>query len=165
LIYQAQFGPIYPGGAAGQAVSSYRTYKNVWTGTPTTSPKLVAATNGTVYISWNGATDVTSYQILAGSSASSVSAVATVPKSGFETAYNLSGTYVFVQVVALNGTAALPNGSSAVVAVGAAAASGTASGTSASATSTVAPYQGAAGKNAVSAGVLGAVVAIAAFLL
>jgi len=163
LIYQAQFGPIYPHGTA-QAVSSYRAYKNLWTGTPSTSPKVVV-TNGTLYVSWNGATDVTSYQIIAGSSASSVQTVATVPKTGFETSYKLGATYAFVQAVALNGTQVLPNGSSAIVAVGGGNATSSATGTGASATSTVAPYKGAAGRNGVCAGLVAGVAAVVTLLL
>ena len=63
----------------------------------------------TVYASWNGATEVASWQVLAGPSPSSCAA-GNAPKSGFETALATPGwvgptTYVAVQ--ALNGAGAV----------------------------------------------------------
>ncbi len=67
-------------------------------------------TQGTVvYASWNGATEVASWRVLAGSSPSSLAPVATAPKAGFETAIatpaSVTGGYVAVQ--ALNGAGAV----------------------------------------------------------
>ena len=70
--------------------SSYRAYKFAWNGQPTTPPAIAAASNndGTtqVWASWNGATAVSSWRVLAGSSSSSLATLQTVPKQGFETA-------------------------------------------------------------------------------
>jgi hypothetical protein len=70
--------------------SSYRAYKFAWTGQPTTPPALAAApkSDGTtqVWPSWNGATTVSSWRVLAGSSSSKLTTLQTVPKQGFETA-------------------------------------------------------------------------------
>ena len=56
-----------------------------WHATPTEPP---AATHmgGTVYASWNGATEVTGWQLLAGEAPGKLHRVKTVARSGFETA-------------------------------------------------------------------------------
>jgi hypothetical protein len=87
---------------------SYRDFRFVWTGTPSYPPVFAfqsAASGGTVYASWNGATQVSSWRVLAGASASSLASVAEVPRSGFETPIPIpagtAGPDVAVQ--ALNG--------------------------------------------------------------
>jgi hypothetical protein len=68
--------------------TSYRVYREAWSGQPSEPPAIVAKTAGgatAVYASWNGATDVASWQLLSGASAGHLSAVSTTPKSGFET--------------------------------------------------------------------------------
>jgi hypothetical protein len=68
---------------------SYRATIENWIGQPLTLPTGAArGTDGrtTVYASWNGATKVVSWKVLAGPGASRLSVVATHPKSGFETA-------------------------------------------------------------------------------
>ncbi len=67
---------------------SYRVYREPWSGQPGELPAIVARTTGSstaVYASWNGATEVASWQLLTGSSASHLTAVSTTPKRGFET--------------------------------------------------------------------------------
>jgi hypothetical protein len=59
---------------------SYRVQRFPWTATPATPP-LAALRDGTVYASWNGATTVARWQVLAGANV-----VATAPRTGFETA-------------------------------------------------------------------------------
>jgi hypothetical protein len=79
LIYDAQL----PHGE-----NSYRVYRLPWSGQPTTPPSVAAVTAGatsTVYASWNGATTVTTWQLLTGSSAAHLTAVSTTPRAGFET--------------------------------------------------------------------------------
>jgi Arylsulfotransferase (ASST) len=84
---------------------TYRAKLEPWVGVPLYPPKGAARQkNGktTVYASWNGSTRVTSWKVLAGSSAAALSAVATKSKSGFETAIAVpqgSSTY---EVQALN---------------------------------------------------------------
>jgi hypothetical protein len=68
---------------------SYRAYTDPWTGAPT-SPPSVAVSPGageaaTVYASWNGATGVSAWRVLAGPSPAQLSTIATVSRSGFET--------------------------------------------------------------------------------
>jgi hypothetical protein len=46
-----------------------------------------------VHMSWNGATDVAAWRVLAGSAPGSLQPRATVPATGFETAMTLAKTY------------------------------------------------------------------------
>ena len=55
----------------------------------------------TVEASWNGATAVSSWAVLAGATAASMSVVATVPRAGFETSVSLSAGAPLVAVAAL----------------------------------------------------------------
>jgi Arylsulfotransferase (ASST) len=89
---------------------SYRDFRFAWTGTPAHPPALVvqpaADGGGTAYASWNGATLVASWRLLAGPAATSLTPVAQVARSGFETAIPLStGTAVgpYFAVQALDG--------------------------------------------------------------
>jgi hypothetical protein len=68
--------------------NSYRVYRLPWSGQPSEPPAIAASTSGastTVYASWNGATTVTSWQVLAGTGAAGLNVVASAPRSGFET--------------------------------------------------------------------------------
>ncbi len=84
---------------------SFRTYLQSWTGQPTTRPALAAQSAGTgllnVEASWNGATTVARWKVLAGSSSSKLATVATATRSGFETKIPVraSGPYVAVQAL------------------------------------------------------------------
>jgi hypothetical protein len=72
---------------------TYRAEVQPWVGEPLTPPVAAARqTNGktTVYASWNGATQVTAWKVLAGSGAGGQNVVATARKSGFETAIPVS---------------------------------------------------------------------------
>ena len=68
---------------------NYRAFRFPWVGRPFTRPTLVyrfARGIGTVYASWNGATEVTHWQLLAGARAGDLAAQdEPVPKRGFET--------------------------------------------------------------------------------
>jgi len=55
-----------------------------------------------VYASWNGATRVVSWRVLAGSSTSALAAVATSVKSGFETTIPVRQSYKAFKVEALD---------------------------------------------------------------
>jgi Arylsulfotransferase (ASST) len=88
--------------------SSYRAYRFPWTGSPQTVPR-VAATAGpggtTVDVSWNGATEVSAWRVLAGSSASALAPVAVTPSVGFETQVDnvQGGRFVAVQALDASG--------------------------------------------------------------
>jgi hypothetical protein len=89
---------------------SYRGYRFPWTGTPTGAPSVAAAAGAggalTVYASWNGATNIASWRVLAGAEAGQLTPVASAPRSGFETAIatppNPSGAPAYVMVQALD---------------------------------------------------------------
>jgi hypothetical protein len=91
---------------------SYRDFRFAWTGAPAHPPTFAfsaAPPNaGTVYASWNGATLVAAWRVLAGPSPTSLTAVAQSPRSGFETAVALpaatAGPYVAVQALAADGS-------------------------------------------------------------
>ncbi len=73
--------------------NSYRAlYTNTWVGTPFYPPSGAlrrAGANTTVYASWNGATQVAKWQVLAGTNAEHLRVIDTVTRSGFETAIAL----------------------------------------------------------------------------
>jgi len=84
--------------------NSYRVYRLPWAGQPSEPPAVSATSRGattTVYASWNGATTVTSWQLLAGADEAHLSPVSTTPRSGFETAIPTAAA-AFVQVRALS---------------------------------------------------------------
>ncbi len=72
---------------------SYRSFRFPWVGTPAHAPVYAFAAAGsragTVYASWNGATQVASWRVLAGGSPATMRPLMTVPRSGFETAIAL----------------------------------------------------------------------------
>ena len=83
---------------------NYRTYVQKWVGTPYFPPSGAVRNNGakaTVYASWDGATQVVGWRVLAGTSVQSLKTVATKAKNGFETTIPLNGTYKSYEVQAL----------------------------------------------------------------
>lgn len=85
---------------------SYRAqYSSHWVGKPYFPPSGAARNQGkkaTVYASWDGATQVTGWRVLAGSNAKHLTAVATRGKNGFQTAIGLSKQYSTYKVQALD---------------------------------------------------------------
>jgi Arylsulfotransferase (ASST) len=87
-------------------MSSYRGYRFPWSGRPLSPPALLANLNNTgeetiVHMSWNGATGVSAWRVLAGPHAGSLSVHATVAASGFESSTILPKRYDYAQVQAL----------------------------------------------------------------
>ncbi len=114
-------GHVLLDGTLGKNVQDFRTYLSPWSGQPTSPPAVAAQTTSagvSVEASWNGATDVASWQVLAGSSPTSLVPVASAPRQGFETTIALSGG-VAAQYVAVRalGSSGQTLGSSAAVAV------------------------------------------------
>jgi hypothetical protein len=73
-------------------VQSYRSFRFTWAGTPAHRPTFALQTGQgppTVYASWNGATLVASWRVLAGRDPVSLQAIAQAARSGFETAVPL----------------------------------------------------------------------------
>jgi EmrB/QacA subfamily drug resistance transporter len=84
---------------------SYRAQVENWDGQPLTAPSGAVRHSGgqdTVYASWNGATRAVAWRVLAGSSASSLSSVATHAKTGFETAIPVPKSNTAFKVQALD---------------------------------------------------------------
>jgi Arylsulfotransferase (ASST) len=86
---------------------SYRTFRGPWSGEPAYPPSIAAEpphAKGptTVYASWNGDTRTASWTVLAGPSRTALAAVASAPRSGFETTMALARPEAYVSVQALN---------------------------------------------------------------
>lgn len=72
--------------------SSYRAYTFPWAAAPADPPTIVAVNSSqgtTLFVTWNGATNVASWQVLAGGSATTMQIVKTVPDTSFETTIDL----------------------------------------------------------------------------
>jgi Arylsulfotransferase (ASST) len=122
-------GQIVFDGQLARGEFSYRVYRFPWTGRPAQAPAVAAKTQSQaepvckpakpgeascqalrlirqtiVYMSWNGATDVASWRVLAGSSPSHLAAVATTTRSGFETNVSIpAASYVSAQALSSTG--------------------------------------------------------------
>jgi hypothetical protein len=103
-----------------QNVASYRAYRFPWTATPASAPAIAAtvasgAAATQIAASWNGATGVLSWQVLAGASATALAPVgAPVASSGFETAITAATNAPDVAVEALGAGGAVLATSAAV---------------------------------------------------
>jgi hypothetical protein len=68
---------------------SYRAFRFPWTGKPQNDPAVVAERGSedkvTLYASWNGATEVDTWEVLAGSSPNQLKPVVSASRRGFET--------------------------------------------------------------------------------
>ncbi len=104
-------GHVLLDGTLGKNVQDFRTYLSPWSGTPTTLPSLIAKSSGagalSVSVSWNGATNVSSWRVLAGASAGSLTAVASTAKSGFQSTVTVPNAGPYVAVQALDSTGAV----------------------------------------------------------
>ncbi len=84
---------------------SYRATVEPWSGMPLDRPSGAARQKDgktTVYASWNGATQVARWQVLAGHDAKHLTRVAARARSGFETAIRLLRAYKLYKVRALD---------------------------------------------------------------
>jgi hypothetical protein len=81
LLFDAVLGDQY---------ECYRAFRLPWTGLPADAPAIATTTAGarggatTVYASWNGATEVDTWQLLAGERGDSLTPVASTRSRGFE---------------------------------------------------------------------------------
>lgn len=112
--------------------TSFGVYRYRWAGLPGQRPAIAAVTQSqpgppcktehpgevcpliaalvsetTVYMSWNGATGVASWRVLAGSTRNHLEPLAGVKRSGFETNVTLPGAVAYVQAQALSATGKL----------------------------------------------------------
>jgi Arylsulfotransferase (ASST) len=83
---------VYQATKVGQA--SYRSFRDVWVAHPKTVPdvEVTSESDGTmkVYVSWNGATEVRNWQVVAGADANSLKPVVIAPRTGFETSVSVA---------------------------------------------------------------------------
>jgi len=81
---------------------SYRAFTSDWTGHPPGRPAVVVRPNpargSAVYVSWNGATEVAAWAVLAGKNPSTLAAAGSQRRAGFETviSVNSEGPYFAV---------------------------------------------------------------------
>jgi Arylsulfotransferase (ASST) len=103
-------GHVLLDGTLGKNVQNFRTYLSPWSGQPTSPPTIAAQSAGSgavnVQASWNGATNVASWQLLSGS-AGALAPLATVAKRGFETTIHAAapGKEIAMRALAANGQA------------------------------------------------------------
>jgi hypothetical protein len=65
---------------------NYRAFRVPWTGRPATKPTAAVRGHG-VYVSWNGASEVRSWELHAGPAQSALQTVERLPRLGFETRF------------------------------------------------------------------------------
>ena len=99
LRWEARFG-------AKNVVQSYRAFKQEWHATPATNPDLVVQAN-VGYVSWNGATDLTAWNVYEGTQGQQLCLAGQVAFGGFETGFNIAKSARCVQVGAVRGVAEL----------------------------------------------------------
>jgi hypothetical protein len=86
-------------------LESYRGYRFQWWGQPTTPPSIAVSPSGpgaNVWASWNGATAVASWVLLAGSSPTTLQPVLELPDSNFETTLATANPGPYYEVDALD---------------------------------------------------------------
>ncbi len=87
------------------AVQSYRDFRFEWVGEPTDLPTMALAPGGsglTVYASWNGATELARWEVLAGPDDVHLATVASAARAGFETAIHVTTAQSVIAVRALD---------------------------------------------------------------
>jgi hypothetical protein len=93
-----------------QGYDSYRAYKDVWHGMPSTAPVAVVIPGpgggSTVDAVWNGATNMASWEVLGGASPGRLVPVGVAAWDGLDTPVTLATEPVFLEVVARNAAGA-----------------------------------------------------------
>ncbi len=89
----------------------YRAFRFPWSGEPLTPPAAAASLNNVsqtiVQMSWNGATDVAAWRVLAGGSPGSLAPQSTIKATGFESSTILPACHPYVAAQALDSTGRL----------------------------------------------------------
>jgi arylsulfotransferase ASST len=94
----------------GEKYESYRAFRLPWTAHPAEAPAIALVRRGgdlTAYASWNGATDVYGWQLLAGEQRNDLQPVSGVRSRGFESALHTSSAGPHYAVQALDAGGAL----------------------------------------------------------
>jgi Arylsulfotransferase (ASST) len=99
LLFDASFPP---------ELESYRAFRFPWKGQPEDVPAAIAEVGSeghvTLYVSWNGATEIASWEVLAGGAPDELDPVGSAPRKGFETALKLQTDEPYVAVRAKDGS-------------------------------------------------------------
>jgi len=99
LLFDAGFPP---------GCESYRAFRFSWTGHPTDAPALALGERSrnkvTLYASWNGATEVTGWEVLSGPHPDRLEPLGSVPRNGFETPMLAQTSDPYVAVRARDGS-------------------------------------------------------------
>ena len=98
-------GQVLFDGRLSPGTSSYRAFKQIWNGTPASSPAVHAARSGStahVYVSWNGATEVAQWSVWGGREARSLSHLGLAHVAGFETEISVPNPPPLVRVQAID---------------------------------------------------------------
>ena len=93
--------------------NNFRAFRSAWTGYPTKRPDILAYAQNCsapvkVYVSWNGATEVSSWNVYSGNSSDgNFHMTGSAPKNGFETSLGLNNTsfdrYVYAEALDAKG--------------------------------------------------------------
>jgi Arylsulfotransferase (ASST) len=85
---------------------SYRAFRFPWSAQPIDDPAIAAELGAddevTIHASWNGATEVTTWQVLAGSAPDQLEPLASASRVGFETVITVHTTEPYVSLQAMN---------------------------------------------------------------
>ena len=104
-------GQVLLDGTLGRNIQNFKTYLSPWSARPVGAPSLAVQSGAggtlTVAASWNGATEVASWQVLAGASPTSLAPVASAPKAGFQTTITVKPAAAYIAVQALNASGAV----------------------------------------------------------
>jgi len=95
-------GELIFNGRFPKGITSYRAYRFPWVGQPRDAPAIATEAGSSnevmVYASWNGATEVATWRVLAGPDPDSLREVASAPRSGFETTITVETDEPYVAV-------------------------------------------------------------------
>ena len=92
--------PVFEAQWADGGINTYRTAREEWQATPAEPPAIAVDQVGpeaTAYASWNGATEVTTWNLLAGPSEEQMRVIGSAPRDGFET--TIAGPFAASDVV------------------------------------------------------------------
>jgi len=113
-------GHVLLDGTLARNVQNFSTFLSAWSARPSAPPSLAVLMRGagtvTVAASWNGATEASSWRLLAGPSPSALAPVATMARTGFQTTIAASTRQPYLAVQALDASGAVIGESPARVA-------------------------------------------------
>jgi hypothetical protein len=97
---------------------TYRAFRYPWKGYPRYAPAIAAESGQDdevkIYASWNGSTEVATWQVLAGDSPKKLKKLVSTPKEGFETVIAVRTNEPYVAVNALDASGKVLSSSRAI---------------------------------------------------